>query len=282
MLNTGTARIYADLPEAFISIYLDPVIWVDGKEVPMTKEALEQFAELFDLDVKPTPTTMEVVENNKAEAQARYEADKADAKAAHEAQYLKGYEEFVEYRLSNSPSPSTLSYVLYDVNGDGIEELIINGYEILSMKDGVSYKYCDLSKTGVMVARFRPCEGNVFEVWCEDFGIWQHYFYQANAESASFITGVSYNSAEDRWYQDVPFGLEGEKKVITETEAQRIMDSYTRIEFDWLPLKRYGEPVLSITYEDPYARYIANTLERYDDAETFEYTLMDMTGDGEP
>jgi len=282
VLNTGTARIYADLPDAFISIYLDPVIRVDGEEVPMTKEALEQFAELFDLDVKPQSTTMETVETHKAAAQERYESDKAEAKAEHEAQYLKGYESFVEYRLEKVPSPDTLSYILYDVTGDGVEELIINCYEILSMKDGESFKYCDLQQTGVMFPRFRPCEGNVFEVWTEDFGMYQHYFYQANAESASFITGVSYNSTEDRWYQDVPFGLEGEKKVIIESEAQKIMDSYTPIDVEWLPLKWYGETVHSVTYEDPYARYIASALERYDDAETFEYTLMDMTGDGEP
>lgn len=280
VLNTGTARIYADLPEAFISIYLDPVIWVDGKEVPMTKEALEQFAELFDLDVKPTPTTMEVVEKNKAEAQARYEADKADAKAAHEAQYLKGYEEFVEYRLEKDPSPDTLSYILYDVTGDGNEELIINCYEILSMKDGASFKYCDLQQTGVMFPRFRPCEGNIFEVWTEDWGMYQHYYYQANAEDATFITGVTQDATG--WYQNLTDGLEGQRVQITESEAQEIMNSYTPIDIDWLPLKRYGEPILSITYKDPYARYIANTLERYDDAETFEYTLMDMTGDGEP
>lgn len=282
VLNTGTAQIYADLPDAFVSIYLDPVIRVDGEEVPMTKEALEQFAELFDLDVKPQPTTMETVETHKAAAQERYESDKAEAKTEHEAQYLKGYESFVEYRLEKVPSPDTLSYILYDVTGDGVEELIINCYEILSMKDGESFKYCDLQQTGVMFPRFRPCVGNIFEVWTEDFGMYQHYFYQANAESASFITGVSYNSTEDRWYQDVPFGLEREKKVITEAEAQTIMDSYTPIDVDWLPLKRYGETVHSVTYEDPYARYIASTLERYDDAGTFEYTLMDMTGDGEP
>lgn len=281
VLNTGTARIYADLPDAFISIYLDPVIQVDGEEVPMTREALEQFAELFDLDVKPMPTTMDTVEMYKAEALEQYEADRADAQAEHEAQYLKGYESFVEYRMEKSPSPSTLSYILFDVNGDGVKELIINGYEILSMKDGVSYKYCDLSKTGVMVARFRPCEGNVFEVWSEDFGVWQHYFYQAEGESASFITGVICDG--ENWYRSLSGGsFEENRELITEEEAQAILDSFTPIEFDWLPLKQYGEPILSITYEDPYARYIASTLERYDDAETFEYTLMDLTEDGEP
>lgn len=282
VLNEGTARIYADLPEAFVSVYLDPVIWVQGQKTSMTREALEQFAELFDLDVKPVPADMESVEKYKAEALRQYEADRADAQAKHEAQYLKGYESFVEYRLAKNPSPSTLSYILYDVNGDEIEELIINCYEILSMKDGGSYKYCDLQQTGVMFPRFRPCEGNIFEVWTEDFGMYQHYFYQGNADSASFITGVTYDANEKCWYQNLTDGTDGQKKKITESEAHEIMDSYPHVDIDWLPLKRYGEPVLSITYKDPYARYIAQRMERYDDADTFEYTLMDLTGDGEP
>lgn len=279
VLNEGTARIYADLPDAFVSISLDPVIWVDGEKIPMTKEVLEQFAELFDLDVKPSPTDMETVEKYKAEALARYEADRANAQAEHEAQYLKGYEEFVQYQLEKNPNSQQASYILYDINGDGIEELIINGAAILSMKDGQSYKYCDLTQTGVLVARFRPCEGNVFEVWTEDFGMYQHNFYQANAENADFITGVRKDLSG--WYQILSDGDGGDEKQITETEAMEIVDSYTRIEFDWLPLKHYGEPVLSVTYEDPYAKYIARTMERYDDADTFEYTLMDLNGDGE-
>ena len=283
VLNEDTARIYADLPDAFISIYLDPVIRVDGEEVPMTEGALEQFAELFDLDVNPQPTTMETVEKYKAEALTQYEADRADAQAQHEAQYLKGYEDFVAYYLEKTHNPAGASYILLDLNGDGIDELVINGAVILSMKDGQSYNYCDLAKTGVMVARFRPCEGNIFEVWSEDFGVWQHYYYQAGPDCAEFITGVIYDSVNDVWYRSLSGGAYSEnRQQIAGAEAQKIMDSYIPIDFDWLPLKRYGEPVLSITYEDPYARYIARALERYDDANTFEYALMDLTGDGEP
>ena len=283
VLNEGTARIYADLPEAFISIYLDPVIWEKGEKVPMTKAVLEQFAELFDLDVKPSPTTIETVEKHKDKALSQYEADRADAQSAHEAQYLKGYESFVEYRLSKELNPSAASYILFDLNGDGIKELVINGREILSIKDGQSYKYCDLTQTGVMVARFNLCEANIFEVWSEDFGVWQHYYYQAGPDAATFINGVIYDSTYDEWYRSLSGGAYSEnREKIAESEAQEIMNSYTPIDFDWLPLKRYGEPVLSITYKDPYARYIARALERYDDANTFEYTLMDLTGDGEP
>lgn len=282
VLNTGTARIYADLPEAFISISLDPVIWVDGQEVPMTQGALERFAELFDLDVKPQPTTMETVEKYKAEAQAQYEADKAASKAEHEAQYAAGYEEYVQYCLTNFASPETASYVLWDVNGDGVEELVINCGDILSMKDGESYQYFSLSECGVFIARFRPCEGNVFEVWTEDFGAWQHYFYQAGPESATFLNGVIYDSTNDVWYQSLSGGSYTEnRQQITKAEAQAILDSYTPIDFDWLPLKKFGKSVLSITCTDPYSRYIANILDRYDDVTGYTYALLDLTGDGQ-
>lgn len=280
VLNEGTARIYADLPKAFISIYLDPVICVDGNEVSMTQEALQQLAELFDLSIEPQPTTMEQVEKYKAEAQAQYEADRAASRAEHEAMYAAGYKEFVEYRLGTVPNPENVSYVLYDVNGDGVEELIINSLDILSMKDGQSYKYFDLTNTGVFIGRLQPCEGNVFEVYCEDLGMYQHYFYQANAESASFITGVSYDASNGAWYLHSKDGAYTEnRKQITEEEAQRILDSYTRIEFRWLPLKRFGEPPVSMDYSDPYAQYIAEALVRYDNAKNYTYALMDLNRD---
>ena len=54
----------------------------------------------------------------------------------------------------------------------------------------------------------------------------------------------------------------------------------TRIDFDWLPLKRYGEPVMEMNYSDPYAKYIAKSLYRYDNAGNYRYTRMDLNGDG--
>ena len=280
VLSEGTARIYANLPDAFISIYLDPVIWVDGEKVPMTQTALQQFAELFDLSVKPQPTTMEQVEKYKADALHQYEAERAAARAEHEAMYASGYKEFVEYRLGTVPNPESVSYVLYDVNGDGVEELIINSLDILSIKDGQSYKYFDLTNTGVFIGRFQPCEGNVFEVYCEDLGMYQHYFYQANVDSASFITGVSQDASDGAWYLHSKDGVYTEnRKQITEEEAQNILDSYTRIEFRWLPLKRFGESPVSMDYSDPYTQYIAEALVRYDNAKNYTYALMDLNGD---
>lgn len=85
VLNEDTAEIFADLPDAFITIDLDSKILVDGKEVPMTRAALEQLAELFDLSIQPHPTTMEQVEKYKADAKAAYEAERAAERAEQEA-----------------------------------------------------------------------------------------------------------------------------------------------------------------------------------------------------
>ncbi|MCI7639212.1 MAG: hypothetical protein MSS60_05235 [Clostridiales bacterium] len=197
-----------------------------------------------------------------------------------QAMYISAYQEFVSHRLETVLSPEKLSYILHDVNGDGVEELVISGLDILSMKGGQSFKYFDLTNTGVIPCRFQPCEGNVFEVYCEDLGMYQHYFYQANQESASFITGVSRDPSDGMWYLHSKDGAYTEnRQQITQEEAQNILDSYTRVKFRWLPLKQFGKASESMEYSDPYAQYIADALVRYDNVDTFAYALLDLNGD---
>ena len=69
----------------------------------MTRAALEQLAELFDLSIQPHPTTMEQVEKYKADAEAAYEAERAAERAEHEEKYALGYQAFVNYRLEKVP-----------------------------------------------------------------------------------------------------------------------------------------------------------------------------------
>ena len=281
ILNESTARIYADLPDAFISILVDPVIWVNGEKTPMTAAALEALAELFDLSIKPGAVDMARVEQLKAEAQANHEAEKADAMKNHEAKYNAGYQEFVNYRLETTYNPESLSYIMYDVNSDGTDELIIQYSDILSMKDGTSYKYFDITEVKIAGATFYPCEGNTFELCHELFAMHQYYYYQAEAESVSFITGVIHDTNEDIWYRSLNGGSYNENiEQITAEEAQQIRDSFTRIEVDFLPLVKYGQEVTSIHLTDPYARYIADKMERYADAVNYQYALLDVNNDG--
>lgn len=276
--NENTARIYADLPDAFVSIWIDPTTWVGGETAPLTAEALEQVAELFDLSAKPQEVDMSRLPQLQAEAQAKQDAKFEAKKAEFEEKTISGYEEFVRYRLEQSFAPENLFYIHYDVNGDGVEELVINGLDILSLKDGQSYQYFSLASVNVTLPDFFPCENNVFEVCSEFSNTHFYYFYQADAETADFITGLVHNTTKDIWYLS-PDGSDNLTQI-TQAEAQHTRDTYKRIDVDWLPLKKYGMDVASIHYTDPYAKYIASKLERYDNGTDFEYTLLDVDGNG--
>ena len=281
VLSKETARIYADLPDAFVSIHVDPATLVYGNEAPLTASALEQLSELFDLSIKPQQVNMKKVEQLKAEALAEHEAERAAAIKARESKYEAGYQEFVDYRLETSRNPEYLSYFLYDLNGDGSDELIINGYDVLSMKEGTSFKYFDITAVKIAGATFYPCEGNTFELCHELFAMHQYYFYQAGKDGATFITGVIHDTIEDVWYRSLSGGSydEGRERIPSE-EAQRIRTSYARVEVDQLPLSKYGQAVSGINYDDPYSMYIAGKLDRYENATNYEYALYDVNGDG--
>ena len=276
-LSEGSARIYADLPNAMMTVSLSGNIWLDGRQVNMSPEALEEIAELVDLSICPKKTDQATVNQLKAEAVAAYEAAQAEKQQQREAQYNAGYQEYVDYYLDLVRNHGGASYILWDVNGDGVEELVINGDSILSMKNGQSYKYLDLSSTGVIPAGFRPCENHVFEVWSDLFGDDRYYFYQAGPEEATFLTGVRHLEAMGQWYR---IDGAGNQTEITEAEAQAIRDAYPNVDFQWTPLKHYGTDYAPPNYSDPYANHIANVLDRFEKAQNYEYALMDIDGNG--
>ena len=282
VLTEESAKIYADLPDAFISIGLSTNIWEDGKIRPLSASALEQMAELFDFSINPKAADMALAEKLKVEAQAEYEASKVAAKEKHDTMLTKGYDDYVKYVLEkNAHRAEYMSYALYDVNGDGIKELIVPNLNILSIKNGESYSYFNIAAVNIAGAAFHPCEGNVFELCHDYFAMHQYYFYRAEAEGATFITGVIHDTNEDIWYRSLSGGSYNEdREQITAEEAQRIRDSYTRIEIDMLPLQKYGQEVTSVNYTDPYSKYITGKLDRYENAVNYQYCLLDVNGDG--
>ena len=278
VLGEEIARIYADLPDAFVSIHVEPYILTDSEMVPLTEENMEQIVERFDFSIKPQKADLVKAEQLRAEAQAKQDA-KFDALAADfETACTAGYDAFVDYRLKKSVMPEIMLYMLYDVNADGVDELVIDGHEILSMKNGKSYLYFSLNDTDIAIPFFQPCENNVFEIYSEHLTSHYYYFYQAGAECAAFLTGVIHDTNKDIWYLTTDGGKT--QQQITAAEAQQIRGSYPAIDADWLPLKKYGMDVASIHYQDPYAKYLASKLERFDNAVNYEYTLLDLNGDG--
>lgn len=292
VMNDEWARIIADLQDALVTVSFASSKWDGGTKVQMTQSALEQISEQFDFSIQPHPADMTKVDALMEAAQAAYEAERA---AAAENLYTHGYEQYIQQKLEKAAAHSTrmrdgLFYALCDLNGDGVMELLSGGkaslWEILSMRDGKSYQYADCEKISSLAAlQFTVCENHVLElerIRDNSAEIW--YYFRAEAEGLTYLEGLEKN--EDTWYSLPVSPTEGPdaevRTEITEQQAQAIIASYVPLETQpqWQQMKRYGEPVKPIPWTDPYAIYIAEALEWYEDSGKLTYTLMDLNGDG--
>lgn len=292
VMNDEQARIITDLQDALVTVSFASSKWDGGNKVQMTQSALEQISEQFDFSIQPHPADMTKVDALMEAAQAAYEAERA---AAAENLYTQGYEQYIQQKLEKAAAHSTrmrdgLFYALCDLNGDGVMELLSGGkaslWEILFMRDGKSYQYADCEKISSLAAlQFTVCENHVLElerIRDNSAEIW--YYFRAEAEGLTYLEGLEKN--EDTWYSLPVSPTEGPdaevRTEITEQQAQAIIASYVPLETQpqWQQMKRYGEPVKPIPWTDPYAIYIAEALEWYEDSGKLSYTLMDLNSDG--
>ena len=226
---------------------------------------------------------------------AAYEAERA---AAAENLYTQGYGQYIQQTLEKAAAHSTrirdgLFYSLCDLNGDGVMELLPGGkvslWGILSMRDGKSYQYADFGNLAGLF-RFTVCEDHVLELKDDDilkmrvYDYEVRYYFRAEADGLTYLEGLE--REEGIWYS-LPVlppadPRAKERTEITEQQAQAIIASYVPLETqpERQQMKRYGEPVKPIPWTDPYAIYIAEALEWYEDSGKFAYTLMDLNGDG--
>lgn len=283
-MNADYARIYANLTDAFVSVQMNAYSYVDGEKVPMPQEALQQLAEVFDFAVKPQSADLELVNRMQAEAAAKEEAETADARANEEAMIAAGYETYLEYRLEAAEDPGNLRYSVYDLNGDGTDELILrdgDGYchEILSVKNGQTFLYFNAGKV-TAASEIHPCGNRVFLLFSA-YGDFERYkFYQARSDGVTYIVGLTYDPAEDRWYyypDDDPWTDNDE--IIIEADARKIIDTYTPTQMlgDPKPAAEFSQETLSEPV-DPYAAVVADWLNG-ETAEKLRYTLRDLDGD---
>lgn len=286
-MNEEEAWIFADRPDAFVSVSFASSKWVGKTQVQMPREVLEQIAESFDYSIQPHPADLARVYTLQTQAKSDYEAQRA---ASRQALYSGGYESYVQKKLDSALTTSMrdgLYYSLYDLNGDGSPELLSGGKitvtEILSLKGGESYRYFSGDNL-CAIPCFTVCQGNVLAL--KDYFSETWYYLRPREESMTLIEGV--RQRDGKWYHlTEPPVIQGQRRVENWTEtdeeqAQTIMVSYVPLEMqpERQQMKKYGEPVKVFHYTDPYALYIADLLERYEDAEHFTYALLDVNGDG--
>ena len=292
VMNDEWARIITDLQDALVTVSFASSKWDGGTKVQMSQSALEQISEQFDFSIQPHPADMTKVDALMEAARAAYEAERA---AAAENLYTQGYEQYIQQELDRAAEHGTrtrdgLFYSLCDLNGDGVMELLSGGkaslWEILSMRDGKSFQYADCEKISSLAAlQFTVCENHVLELErLKDNSAEIWYYFRAEAEGLTYLEGLEKNG--DTWYSLPVSPTEGPDAEVrtenTEQQAQAIIASYVPLETQpqWQQMKRYGEPVKPIPWTDPYAIYIATSLEWFEDAGKLTYTLMDLNGDG--
>lgn len=278
ILGEEWAGIMADMSDAFVSISLSRVKWDQGEAVKMPRQVLEEIAEGFDLSIRPKAVDMTKLEQLRQEAEQRRETERA---AARKKLYSGGYQNYVEQKIAAAQDQlalDRLTYALYDVNNDGVEELLANNYEILSMEDGQSYVY--FSANLPAIPQLYVCADQVIEI--EDYITGSRYYFQAQERGTTFLQGLKCQNEEWSLLTDIsgPNSDQWPRQALTKEQAQEIMDSHPRIEIPTQLMKRYGEPIREIHYSDPYAQYLAKALDQFEDAKKWGYTLMDLNGDG--
>ncbi len=283
-MNEEEAWIFADRPDAFVTVSFASSKWVGKTRVQMPREVLEQIAESFDYSIQPHPADPALVPTLQAKAKSDYEAQRA---ASRQALYSEGYVSYVQKRLDSTPMRDGLWYSLYDLNGDGVQELLAGGKsmvtEILSQKGGESYRYFSTDSLCAFPC-FTICQENVLAL--KDYFSETWYYLRAREEDMTFLEGI--RQQEGKWYHlTEPPVVQGQRRVenwaeVTEEQARTIQQFYVPLEMqpERQQMKKYGEPVKVFHFTDPYALYIAECLECREDAAQFTYALLDVNGDG--
>ncbi len=282
--NETVGRIFADLPDIFISAS------AYGPELP--ESVLEDLAERLNLDLHPKEADLEAVERMLAQADEDHERKLAEEAAARKkVRYSGNYQNYVNQLLTEGDNDhherENLTYILYDVNGDGTEELIVNWYgrlmEIVTLRDGEAAPF-ELSVVDLpIIPHFFGCEGDVIELYDDTFGSVFRFYFQAGQTGGTFLFGLE-QAADGTWtyYPKIPTGdpQTWEQKTVSQAEAEKLIADHPRVELSWRPLKLFGTPAVEKNYQDPYAQYIDDQMVLFEDGKNFTYTKLDLDGDG--
>lgn len=279
------AFLFADCGDAFITVSLDACKWNNAEQVTMPRTVLEQIAEYFVLSLQPHPADMTHVRQLQADAQAAAAAEQTQRQ---QERYAQGYERYIQNRLDHAFSDfsrDSMYYSLYDLNGDGTEELLPGGkltlWEVLSLRNGESYLYGDLTDIGGFLC-FEICENHVLAL--KDYDSENRYYLRADSDGLTFLEGLW--KIDGVWYllSERPAANPHDtiKAPITNAQAEAIMASHIPLETqpERQLMKNWGQPVKTYPWTDPYACYIAEMLDRFEDSGKFAYALMDLNGDG--
>ncbi len=233
----GSAFLVAEQKDAFYTIEIDSNINYTDYPDPadlITKEGVEQVAEVFDFSLIPTQIDADAMQADLEAAEAAYQAENT---------YIPPtYGDFTELmKESNWYWIYDMQYAFYDINEDGTDDLLLGNDGMLSywytMRDGIVEEH--FGNTGYL------CEDGILEVvdTMFEYSSFLRYTYshldkgiitEEDPEMLTHYKGKWYDTTEYLWlntFDTTP--------TITEDEAKAIRSQYTHIELDWKPIFDY-------------------------------------------
>lgn len=287
-LDEETALILVEGEEGFFAMDFDSQMGIDR----VTPEMMERIADLFDFSMIPYRPTDEEWTSAKTTFYAAEEKDRLDYNAWLEANRTDGqrdnYDEWVRQTLENGNDIASLGYAFYDIDGNGVNELLIgrDGYceAIFWERDGKTEQFANAAEN------LYVCEdGKIVYVMMP--GQELYYFTQMENGASRGMGSVQYTPGNPEGeYRTSDPEKWGVYNYITKEEYDATLSSYVRIPIQFVPLVEYplDEPVkLGSTihvYTTDYTSYeemirirLTSQEERWS---RWAYDILDLDGDG--
>ena len=230
IVNDGDfVYMFCDREDAFLTVQMNNCYYEDGKRNEMPREDIERMAESIDFSMKPQKPDMATAVKELNALEKRYD----EIFAAWEASFGDPFHKDSYGELAKGLNMK--SYALMDLNGDGVEEILLKGdYEnsaLYTMNNGKTEILLDGS--GVLYL----CEENVaerYEVVGEEYYL-VHCYYEMEGDGMKLLDRIVFDRANDEWGRSLDGDLVCEE-TITKEEAQAILNSHPRVDMEMKPV----------------------------------------------
>ncbi len=240
------ALIVADREDSFITIGISGE-FTDGRScrLPAEREYLETLCEAFDFTYQANPVDpakADELYRAQLEREARGESDRKKYQINYD--YPDTYAGIIDFMVKEQKYTG-LNYALIDVDGDGVEEMLLqcvnlvshdgsenSFFSIYTMTDGEPYGILSVKRSNLYL-----CQGGVFDQAYSDTE--GHYYYHF-LPKFEYLEYVGYNAKDGEWYTDGDgHGNDSGRIAITKEAAGAIIAKYPRVDIVFQPVSEF-------------------------------------------
>ena len=239
-LRENGGLIIVDKEDCFVTVGILGV-FANGSpfgDLPTERAFLENFCELFDFSYnaqRMDPGKADALYQAQLEQEASEETKKFVGGQVDPA-YRSSYANFIDYMIKEMKFED-LKYVLIDVDGNGVEELLLQ-CEHIARYDGDPSSFFDLHtiKDGevfqiISASNLYLCQGGIIE----DGYTNSHYYITLKEGRESVV----YAFQEDKWYVQEDWTEGTPSREVTKEDAEAVIAQYPRIELEFRPVAEF-------------------------------------------